>query len=189
MDSQRLILFFVFTMSVFLLFEAWQRDQQPAATTAPAAVSPTPTPSLSPAQGSVPAKSDAGVPPVPGPGLTKDVSAPVAAGTTDAGQIIKVATEIYRAEISTIGGDLIRLELLKKGDTLDRSKNFVLFERSKDHVYIAQSGLIGNNLPNHQSTYTAQAAEYRLTDGAAELQIRLEAVGGAKAAKTYRFRR
>ena len=29
MDSQRLILFFVFAFSVFLLLDAWQRDQQP----------------------------------------------------------------------------------------------------------------------------------------------------------------
>jgi YidC/Oxa1 family membrane protein insertase len=30
MDSQRLILFFVFSFSVFLLLDAWQREQQPA---------------------------------------------------------------------------------------------------------------------------------------------------------------
>ena len=41
MDSQRLILFFVFTMSVFLLYEGWQRDQQSAQV---AAVAPVPVP-------------------------------------------------------------------------------------------------------------------------------------------------
>ena len=30
MDSQRLILFFVFSFSVFLLLDAWQREQPPA---------------------------------------------------------------------------------------------------------------------------------------------------------------
>ena len=30
MDSQRLILFFVFSFSVFLLLDAWQREQAPA---------------------------------------------------------------------------------------------------------------------------------------------------------------
>ena len=30
MESQRLILFFVFSFSLFMLFDAWQRDQQPA---------------------------------------------------------------------------------------------------------------------------------------------------------------
>src|SRR5687768_641178 len=29
MESQRLILFFVFSFSLFMLYDAWQRDQQP----------------------------------------------------------------------------------------------------------------------------------------------------------------
>ena len=183
MDSQRLVLFFVFTMSVFLLYEAWQRDQRPAATAISAAVTPTPT------QGIVPAKPDASVPTAPSVALTPAPSAPPVAGSPDRGQIIKVETDLYHAEISTTGGDLVSLELRKHGGTLDRKKNFILFARSGDHVYIAQSGLIGNNLPNHQSPYTAQAAEYRLADTASILEIRLEAAGGAKAAKTYRFHR
>ena len=187
MDSQRLVLFFVFTMSVFLLYEAWQRDQRPAATAISAAVTPTPTPT--PTQGIVPAKPDASVPTAPSVALTPAPSAPPVAGSPDRGQIIKVETDLYHAEISTSGGDLVSLELRKHGGTLDRKKNFILFARSSDHVYIAQSGLIGNNLPNHQSSYTAQAAEYRLADTASILEIRLEAAGGAKAAKTYRFHR
>ncbi len=185
MDSQRLVLFFVFTMSVFLLYEAWQRDHQqsPAATAVSASVTPTPTP------GAVPAQPVAGVPPAPSAALLQNPSAPPAVAASSGGQIIKVETDLYRAEISTSGGDLVRLELLKHGGTLDRSKNFLLFARSSEHVYIAQSGLIGNNLPNHQTAYTAQATEYKLADAAADLEIRLEAAGGAKAAKIYRFHR
>jgi len=108
---------------------------------------------------------------------------------TDRGQVITLETDLYRGKISTVGGDLIRLELLKHGGTLDRSKEFVLFDRTSDHVYIAQSGLIGGALPNHQSPYRALATEYRLADGANELEIRLEAAGEVKAAKIYRFRR
>jgi len=184
MDSQRLILFFVFTMSVFLLFEAWQRDQQPAATAiATSAVPAVNIPNAAPGKASVDA------PPAPSAGLTQSPAAPPVAVAPGAGQIIKVETDIYRAEISTHGGDLVSLQLLKHGGTLDPKKNFVLFTRSKDHVYIAQSGLIGSNLPNHQSSYTAQATEYRLADGAAELEVRLESSGAVKAAKIYRFRR
>ena len=36
MDSQRLLLFFVFSFSVFLLFDGWQRDQHPQQSMAPA---------------------------------------------------------------------------------------------------------------------------------------------------------
>ncbi|MBX3652485.1 MAG: membrane protein insertase YidC [Burkholderiales bacterium] len=186
MDSQRLVLFFVFTMSVFLLYESWQRDQQSTARAiAPAAVAPapTPSPSLTPVS-----PSDSAIP-APAAVLTPAPVAPAPVSAADRGQVIKVETDLYRAQISTTGGDLVRLELLKHGGTLDRSREFVLFERSSDHVYVAQSGLIGGNLPNHQSAYTANAAEYRLGDSADELEIRLEAAGGLKASKTYRFRR
>lgn len=184
MDSQRLVLFFVFTMSVFLLYEAWQRDHQqsPAATAVSASVTPTPTP------GATPAQPVAGVPPAPSAALLQNPSAPPTVAASSRGQIIKVETDLYRAEISTSGGDLVRLELLKHGGTLDRTKTFVLFSQSSEHVYIAQSGLIGGSLPNHQTVYTAQAAEYKLANGAADLEIRLEATG-AKAAKIYRFHR
>ena len=183
MDSQRLVLFFVFTMSVFLLYESWQRDQQSAAR-APAVVASTPTPSAS-------LTAPAADPAVPSPAVSLAPApvAPATASAADRGQVIKVETDLYRGQISTIGGDLVRLELLRHGGTLDRSKEFVLFDRTSNHVYIAQSGLIGGSLPNHQSAYRASATEYRLADAANELEIRLEAVGEVKAAKIYRFRR
>jgi YidC/Oxa1 family membrane protein insertase len=183
MDSQRLVLFFVFTMSVFLLYESWQRDQQSVAR-APAVVASTPTPSSTLTAPAV----DLSVP-SPAATLTPAPVAPAATAAANQGQVIMVETDLYRGQISTVGGDLVRLELLRHGGTLDRSKDFVLFDRSADHVYIAQSGLIGGKLPNHQSAYRASAAEYRLADNASELEIRLEAVGEAKAAKIYRFRR
>lgn len=185
MDTQRLILFFVFTMSVFLLFESWQRDQR-ASALPPVAVSavPAPTPAaVSPAKG---------VSTVPTPGVAPTPQAatpPAAVAATEQGQIIKVETDLYRARISTTGGDLVHLELLKHDGTLDREKRFVLFARSSEHVYMAQSGLIGSNLPNHQTPYTASATEYRLADGTTEQVVRLEATGTAKSAKTYRFHR
>jgi YidC/Oxa1 family membrane protein insertase len=171
-------------MSVFLLYESWQRDHQqsPAATAASVSVTPTPTPAPTPAQ------PVTGVPPAPSAALQNPAAPPTVAASSG-GQIIRVETDLYRAEISTSGGDLVRLELLKHGGTLDRAKNFLLFARSAEHVYIAQSGLIGNNLPNHQTAYTTQATEYKLADGTADLEIRLEATGGAKAAKIYRFHR
>lgn len=183
MDSQRLVLFFVFTMSVFLLYESWQRDQQSAAR-APAVVASTPTPSANLA-------APAADPAVPSPAVSLAPApvAPATASAADRGQVIKVETDLYRSQISTIGGDLVRLELLRHGGTLDRSKEFVLFDRTSNHVYIAQSGLIGGSLPNHQSAYRASATEYRLADAANELEIRLEAVGEVKASKIYRFRR
>src|SRR5688572_2578871 len=107
MESQRLILFFVFAFSLFLLFDAWQRDQQPAGTRTPAAVT---------------AQKDSGVPPAPSEKLvpvpTPSIAAPAGtpAAATAAGQVVNVETDVYRAEIATNGGDLRRLELTKHRD-------------------------------------------------------------------------
>lgn len=189
MDSQRLILFFVFTMSVFLLYEGWQRDQHPQATAAkgvPAAQIPN-APAVTPMAG--------GAPPVPGTELSAKPATPAATvvapvvAAADRGQIIKVETDLYSAEISTTGGDLVGLSLRKHGSVSDPKKNFVLFNRASDQVYFAQSGLIGSNLPNHQTVYTAASTEYRLSDGAPGLEVRLEASGDVKAAKILRFHR
>jgi YidC/Oxa1 family membrane protein insertase len=182
MDSQRLILFFVFTMSVFLLYEGWQRDQQAAQTAAIA-----PAPSAVPTQSS---KTPAAVPApsIPATPSAATPSAPAASAVTLGGKTIKVETDLYFAEISATGGDLVSLRFKKHGGTLDPKKNFVLFTRESDHVYVAQSGLIGAGLPNHQTAYSAQAEEYKLADGSDVLEIRLEATG-SKSAKTYRFQR
>ena len=40
-----------------------------------------------------------------------------------------VRTDLYVAEISSRGGDIVRLELVKHGDTEDKSKKFVLFDK------------------------------------------------------------
>jgi YidC/Oxa1 family membrane protein insertase len=179
MESQRLILFFVFAFSLFLLFDAWQRDQQPVGTRTPAAAT---------------AQKDSGLPPapseklVPVPSVPAATGAPTAAGI-EAGQIVSVQTDVYKAEISTIGGDLRRLELLKHRDVETKKQNFVLFQQRPDHTYIAQSGLIGGDLPTHRTAYTTAAPSYKLVPGAKTVEVRLEApaVNGVKVTKVYRF--
>ena len=181
MDSQRLILFFVFSFSVFLLYDAWQRDQQggsPAPVTKETAAKP----------------RQNGGSPVPVPAPDKVMSAqsakpPEGGGAAGRGETIRIETDLVRAEVSTLGGDLLRLEFKQHRDTVDKSRSFVLFQRQADHVYIAQSGFIGVGLPNHRSVYGASSHEYRLGAGADTLEVRLEAADDSGAAKIYRFRR
>jgi YidC/Oxa1 family membrane protein insertase len=152
---------------------------------------------VAPAPGAVPTQSGGSSPvAVPTPSIPQPPAAPAptpaapaANAVASAGKTIKVETDLYFAEISTTGGDLVSLSMKKQGGTLDPKKNFVLFTRAADHVYVAQSGLIGAGLPNHQTLYTAQADEYKLADGASVLEIRLEAAGTFKSAKIYRFQR
>lgn len=182
MDSQRLILFFVFAFSVFLLVDAWQRDQKPAA--APAAAV---------AKGPAPAAGAGGQLPVPSEKLTVPATAPAAVvrSVPEAGTTITVETDLLRAEIASQGGDLRRVQLKKHRDTLDNSKEFVLLEVSPEHIYVAQAGLIGDGLPNHRTAYTAAAERYVLQEGQRVLAVRLTAPGpgGVKVTKVFRFHR
>lgn len=182
MDSQRLILFFVFTFSVFMLLDAWQRDRQPA---------PVPAPQTE--RGSRAKPEQAADIPQPSEKLVAQ-PAPAAPDRTVAlpeGEVVRVETDLVVADIALAGGDVRRLELKKHRDTTDKNKRFVLFESRPDHTYLAQSGLIGPGMPNHRTEFTASAKELRLAEGQMSLELRLDAPasGGVKVTKILRFHR
>ncbi len=95
------------------------------------------------------------------------------------------------ADISPQGGDITRLELVRYPDTEDKTRNFILFDNGQKHVYLAQSGLIGDGLPNHKTLWKLAAGDLALKDGEQQLAVRLEASGasGARLSKTYIFHR
>jgi YidC/Oxa1 family membrane protein insertase len=180
MDTQRLILAMIFFFSLFMLYEAWQREKQgptpPVAAEKKAQQSaaeapPTPTAKLEPP----------GTAAAPGPGLPKLPS----------GESVRVETDVFAVEIDTAGATITRAELKQHRGTVDTSKNFVLLERDPARIYVAQSGLIGEGLPNHNSRFTTDAKQYRLGEGESRLEVRFAAEGrdGARFVKTYVFER
>ncbi len=171
MDTQRLILFFVFAFSLLLLWDAWQKEHRPV-------VPETPTSPLLAPSPSAPAAATA----AQGAGVVPAVNAP------QSGQRVRVRTDTMVAEIDTQGGDIVHLELLQHKDTLDGSKNLVLF--GPEHRYAAQSGLTGG-LPFHRTLFTAAELESTLSPGKDNLEVRLEATapGGVKVTKILTFRR
>ena len=110
MDTRRLILVFVFSFSLVMLWDAWQRYNNPpvpaqqAQTSANASV---PVPSNTPAAAAVPASS-ASVP-------SNDAALP-----TEKAQIVHIKTDLFVADISTQGGDIVGLELSKYKSTEER---------------------------------------------------------------------
>jgi YidC/Oxa1 family membrane protein insertase len=59
---------------------------------------------------------------------------------------------------------------------LDKNKPLVLFERGAgSHNYVAQSGLLGAGLPNHNSPFVAEQDQYVLSGNAEQVQVRLKA--------------
>lgn len=154
MDSLRLFAALVFAVSVFLLFDAWNKERNPAPPVldqaAQRADSTTPSPTLPPQAGT--------------PASGASPAAPNAVATANMPPII-VRTDVLIAEIDPVGGSLRRLEFTQHKEKLDKTKNFVLFQKDASHTYIQQSGLIGNELPNHTTTYTSSNTAYELKDG------------------------
>ena len=177
MDNRRLILLMVFSFSLIMLWDAWQKHNLPKAPTAAAvaagttAVVPTPT-SAAGAVGGSPAAVPTG----------STLAAPGAAS-------VKVTTDLYVAEISSQGGDIVKLELVRHPDSEDKSKHFVLFDNSARHIYLAQSGLTGEGVPNHKTVWKMAAGDQALKEGAQQIELRLEAAAGngAVLTKTYVF--
>ena len=175
MDTQRLILLFIFGFSVLMLWEAWQKETRPAQPAA-AAQQAVPVPGVP-----EPAKPGAG--PAAPPAAVPGSAAPAAKGET-----VRVSTDLLAAEIDTVGGTLKRLELLKHKDSTDPTKNFVLL--GPEHQYEAQSGLAGDG-PNHRTLWKAEASQYELQQGKDKVEVRLtaSAPNGVNVTKTYTFRR
>jgi YidC/Oxa1 family membrane protein insertase len=181
MDTRRLILAIIFFASSLMLWENWQKYNQPQ--TAPSAAAPAATGSSA----DVPKPSTTLA---AAPGSSAPVATPVAGpAAAPAGESFIVATDLVKATFSTQGGDLVGLELLKYRAHGNKDKNFVLFD--PQHQYLAQSGLIGEGLPNHRTAFKRVAGPTELAEGAAELKVRFEGTGpqGVKVAKTYTLRR
>jgi len=184
MDNQRLILLLVFSFSLVMLWDAWLKQGIPKQVAPTAAVQGV----ASAGSGAVPtptaATSPAGV-----------AALPVAAAATAEAAVLvgsmTIKTDLFIAEISAQGGDLTRLELVKHHATEDKAKNFVLFDNGAKHLYQAQSGLIGSNLPNHKSIYQFVPGDRQLRDGQDVLEVRLETAvtNGVKLVKSYKFHR
>src|SRR5258706_11926796 len=119
MDTQRLILFFVFAFSLLLLWEAWQKEFRPAAPASP------------PTQGTVPMPStQAGTP----AGKGVDALPPASAPAGKLRERVRGHTHTRLAEIDTQGGDIVYPELLQHKDTRQENQNFVLFGPDRKSV-------------------------------------------------------
>jgi len=189
MDFQRLILFVIFSMSGVFLFQAWQKENAPPKPVAPI-VAPAekkgdvPT-AASPSAGSVPGATAAA--PVAGavPGAANTVAP--AAG---AGEVFAVKTDLFEAKINTLGGVIEEVALKEHRDGADKSKPYYVLMKTKDRTHVAQSGLIGTGLPNHNTAYSKVSTNTDMGT-ANTLEVRLSApnTGGGKTDLVYTFKR
>ena len=181
MDTQRLIAFVVFSFSAMLLWDAWQKHNAPKALPAPTSAS---------APVGVPPPTTTLTTPSAAPSLAAP-AAPSASPVVSGGEPIRVKTDLFDVELSTLGGDIRRLTMLQVYSALDRSKSLTLLEPSSKHYFVTQAGLLGEGLPSHKAAYESSARNNVMDAGQDFLEVRLTAkdTGGAEVVKTYRFRR
>ncbi len=177
MDTKRLILFVIFSFSLLMLWDAWQKHNAPEPL-------PVATETL---DASIPQAARSDLPVAPA-----QTDLPQSTGfKLETGQRIRIETDLYRAEIDTVGGDLRKLELLQH--RADNSEvNFVLLDDAASPLlYVAQTGLIGGDLPTHRSVFTSAADSYKMTEGSDRLEVRLTWTNqaGLQVDKIYTFNR
>ena len=86
---------------------------------------------------------------------------------------IHVKTDLAEIDVSTLGGDLVGMSLNDYQSSADKTQRFSLF--SAKHDYRAQSGLIGDGLPNHKTLFAVQDGPRELAPNENTLQLRLQA--------------
>jgi len=172
MDTRRLILFVIFSFSIMMLWDAWQRKEVPVQVTTEQTSPSVSVASTNPTQ------------------LNNEIES--GQFKLARGQRIKVSTDLFQAEIDTNGGDLRHLVLNKHRAADAKEGSFVLMDdTAKPMLYVAQTGLIGSDLPNHKSQFTSASDTYNLEEGAAQSQeVRLSWSGnGISVDKIYTFHR
>ncbi|MBH9551759.1 membrane protein insertase YidC [Inhella gelatinilytica] len=177
-DIRRTVLWVVFTFSLLLLWDAWQRHNgRPSmfggavATSAAPASAPPNHPATHPAAG-------------PGASVAPAPTAPVA------GDIVTIETDRVRAQFDTLGGSLVQVELLGHADDSAERAPMKVLERSRH--YAAQTGLVEvAGAPNHTTALRLVSTERKLAEGAQQLNLRFESEpqGGLKLVKTYTLER
>lgn len=177
MDTKRLILFVIFSFSLLMLWDAWQKHNAPE---------PLPV-ATEPQDASIPQAAKTDLPVTPG-----QTDLPQGTGfKLEKGQRIRIETDLYRGEIDTVGGDLRKL-ILTQHLADDSDDNFVLLDdAAAPLLYVAQTGLIGGDLPTHRSVFTSTADSYKMTEGSDRLEVRLTWTNeaGLQVDKVYTFNR
>ena len=206
-DIRRTLLWVVFSMSLFLIWDSWNKHNgQPSFFGPP------------------PAKVAGAAAPAPAP-LKLPEAAPLvnarsagestAATPVEPAHTVTITTDLVKATLSSEGGTLTRLELLKEPEHVERqwyepllelvgggshgastpAKNVVLMDESADRLYLAQTGLVpaagGSGLPNHHTVMTVSSGDQTMRPDQSVVTVKFESppVGGVKLIKTYTFTR
>jgi YidC/Oxa1 family membrane protein insertase len=165
MDVKRLILFVVMSFSILFFWNSWQEKNRPVeqVTKTEAANEVKATPASIDVESQFRLQTD---------------------------KRISVQTDLFKAEIDTMGGDLRKLELTQHRAADSDTNNFILLnDTAAPSVYVVQSGIALGKVATHKEVFTSAANDYQMAADQNELMVALEWTSpeGVKLTKTYTF--
>lgn len=171
MDSQRNILLISLMFVSFMLYLNWTEATSPQ----PQGQGITQQVQYS---GDVPVSSDASLP------LTQD---------SVSSKLITLKSDVLTLTVDTQGGDIVSAALNEYDAQFNSEDKFVLLKNQPNHIFIAQSGLIGTDgidTLNNRAAFTANGTEFTLKNDQDELQVPLTLVkDGITYTKTFILKR
>lgn len=195
-ELQRAFLWMIFLLALFMLWDAWQvRNGNPSFFGTPEAVQE---------QVVENANTTAAAGDVKVPADSKAVASEVNVTIT---QPVVVTTDLFKITFDANGASVARAELLKECQTPDwktrglpglilgeeeqqDAGNVVLFDTSAQHVYKAETGLVGGNFPNHRTAFRLISDTLDMKEGQDTLNVSFAASqGNVELIKTYVFHR
>ncbi|MBE0405712.1 membrane protein insertase YidC [Psychrobacter sp. AOP22-C1-22] len=184
----RVMIIIAMLITAYLLILAWRDDyaDAPAVDAVPETTSSVGAdiPSTTGAAGDIPSQT------LPVDNGAVDIGTVTATPAKDAG-LITVTTDRYDIKINPEGGDIVYAALKQYDATLDSDKPFVLLENNSNRVYVAQSGLIGQNgidTAEGRANYSHTANNYVMEEGQQTLSVPLTyKKDGVTITKTFTF--
>lgn len=188
MDIKRTVLWVIFFMSAVMLFDNWQRSHGRPSMFFPNVTQTNTASNATNGNGAsgASAAAAANVLPAAATGAAPATTAPAAQA-----QLVRFSTDVYNGEIDTRGGTLAKLTLTKAGDGKQPDLSVTLFDHTANHTYLARTGLLGGDFPNHNDVYAQVAGPTSLAADQNTLKLSFESPvkGGVKVVKTYTFTR
>jgi YidC/Oxa1 family membrane protein insertase len=206
--NARVFLWLGLVLLLWLNYETWNRDYAPPpAPPAPAAGTTSsslsaaipeasaPATTAAPPAAATPATTLSDVPPaLPGAATAATVPQAAPAAANGAAAAVRVRTDVLDLEISLLGGELIRADLLRYPLVKGEDRPVRLLNRDGAGFYRLQSGLAGpagSSRPTHLVAFEAGVRDVSMPELLDELRVPLTWSDGAgvTVTKTYIFKR
>jgi len=176
MDNQKTLLFAALAFVSILIWQAWQTDYVMPQTTAEAV-------STNGKDGQAKDVPDTNQ------GHLQISDATDQAVKAKLGEFVTVTTDVYKLEISTLGGGINQLQLIQYPEEKGVDTPIQLLNDNGSKIFVVESGLIASEgeSPNHHAVWTAEKTNYVLSDEQLRVPLTWTNPEGLTVRKTYVF--